>query len=133
MHRLFLDANVVFSAAWAEHAGFRALWRLTETAFLTSSYAVAEVRRNLVGADRVARLERLLRDVMVVPEADDEVLPAGLGLDRKDEPILKVAIRSSATHLITGDRRHFGHLYGRRIGGVIVTRPSDYLHSRSGT
>jgi hypothetical protein len=45
-------------------------------------------------------------------------------------PILLAAIASGATHLITGDLRDFKTLFGRKIGGVLVLRPRDYLERR---
>ena len=35
-------------------------------------------------------------------------------------PILLAAVSTEATHLLTGDARHFGALFGRRIGGVKI-------------
>lgn len=46
---------------------------------------------------------------------------------KKDRPILLVAIQAQATHLLTGDKRHFGSLYGQCISGVHILRPADYL------
>lgn len=44
--------------------------------------------------------------------------------------ILAAAILSGATHLVTGDVRHFGAWYGRRVAGVPVLRPGAYLQPR---
>jgi len=49
----------------------------------------------------------------------------------KGQPVLLVAIGVGATHLLTGDFRHFGPYYGERIEGVIVLSPGEYLSSRS--
>ena len=51
-------------------------------------------------------------------------------LDLKDRPILVAAIHGKANFLLTGDGRHFGHLYGKRIDGVVVLRPSQYFERR---
>jgi hypothetical protein len=40
------------------------------------------------------------------------------------------AIQSSATHLVTGDLRHFGRYYGGEVQGALIVAPADYLASR---
>ena len=49
----------------------------------------------------------------------------------KDRPVLLAAIGVGATHLLTGDFRHFGPYYGKRIEGVLVLPPGGYLASRT--
>jgi predicted nucleic acid-binding protein len=48
-------------------------------------------------------------------------------LVEKDRPILAAAIAASVDYLITGDKSHFGHLYGTRVSGVYVISPADFL------
>jgi predicted nucleic acid-binding protein len=124
--RLFLDANVLFSAAYWRDSGLLRLWRLPRCSLLTSSYAAEEARRNLAGSNQRARLGKLLESVTIVGEAESLGV-ANVGLPAKDQPILAAATRAKATHLLTGDARHFGPLYGRTIGGVLITRPAPYL------
>ncbi len=134
MDRLFLDANVLFSATYREDAGVRRLWQLRETELLTSSYAVEEARRNLRTAEQRAELNELLETVRVSnlladpaghPEIEGSVLP------EKDLPIVRTAVGSECTHLITGDRKHFGHLFGKEVAGVRIARPADHLAVRA--
>jgi predicted nucleic acid-binding protein len=129
MLRVFLDANVLFSAAYREGAGLLALWERPDVQLLTSGYAAEEARRNLDTADRRSRLERLLADVRIESEAPRETLPPDVRLPRNDEPILRAAIAAGATHLLTGDLRDFGHLMGRRVGGLRVQTPGEFLRS----
>ena len=131
MDRVFLDANVLFSAAYRERAGLLRLWRLGDTELLTSAYSAEEARRNLDTSDARSRLEDLLRNVKLVPESA-EPLSRDVRLAEKDEPILRSALAASATHLLTGDVRDFGRLLGKRVGGVMVQLPGDYLHEREG-
>jgi len=129
--RLFLDANVLFSASWKETSGVAELWRIEHATLVTSAYAFAETVRNIEDEEHRARLTRLMRHVDVLPGArPGQALPAGLSLRAKDMPILLAAIASGATHLITGDLRDFKPLFGRRIGGVLILRPRDYLARR---
>jgi uncharacterized protein len=57
-------------------------------------------------------------------------ISAGGGLISKDQPILLAAIHGKADFLLTGDARHFEHLYGKRIKGVLVLRPAQYFERR---
>ena len=49
---------------------------------------------------------------------------------RKNVPILLAAIAAKCTHLLTGDRKHFGPHFGRSIEGVRVMMVRDYLIAR---
>ena len=126
MRRGFLDANVLFSAAYRGKAGLTRLWNLPGTELVTSAYAAEEARRNLASADQLARLEDLLARTRIVSESDAP-MPAGIRLADKDHPILKAAIAAEATHLITGDIQDFGRYFGRRIAGILVVTPADFL------
>lgn len=133
MESLFLDANVLFSAAYRKDAGVRRLWGLPESELVTSAYAVEEARRNLSTAEQRAdlnglleavRISNLLADPAEHPEIEDS------GLPEKDLPILSAAVAANATYLINGDRKHFGHLFGVKVAGVLVLRPADHLAGR---
>jgi hypothetical protein len=79
-----------------------------------------------------AHLERLNHLVVTVatPVWSQDRLPQGMTVDEKDVPIILDAINSQATHLLTGDKRHFGALYGQRVGGVLILPPAEYIASR---
>ena len=132
----FLDANVLFSAAYRSHSGLRGLWHLEEVELVSSAYAVEEARRNLVEEAQRQRLTDLLSELKIVPEvAEAEYELMGLldsGLPAKDLPILGSAIGARATHLLTGDVTHFGHLLERTIGGVMILTPNQYHRRRLG-
>jgi uncharacterized protein len=133
-HLLFLDANVLFSAAYRPDAGLRRLWRLPRARLITSVYAAEEARRNLSNPGQQSDLEELLGTVEIVPTAapTDHPLFSALELPAKDRPILLAAISVGATHLLTGDFRHFGRYYGKRMEGVLILSPGEYLSSRTG-
>lgn len=126
----FLDANVLFSAAYRPGAGLRRLWELAEVELVTSAYAAEEARSNLREADQKHRLRFLLALVRVVEEAADLPLPPAVELPPEDRPILIAAMRARASHLVTGDVMHFGRYFGGRIGGVLVQKPADFLAGR---
>ena len=132
MDRIFLDANVLFSAACLENSGLGRLWELEDAELLSSAYAVEESRRNLVLSrpPTSARLERLTPRLTLVNPPGDLKLPATVRLDSKVRPILLAAIHGKADFLLTGDGRHFGNLYGKRVKGVMVLRPAQYFERR---
>jgi len=128
--RLFLDANVLFSAAYRPDAGVRRLWDTPRVTLLTSEYAVAEARRNLATPDQLLRLDALLQPVQVEPSKTlDPALRKEIELREKDWPILGGAVAARATHLITGDLRDFGPFMGQSVLGVLVLTPARYLNS----
>jgi hypothetical protein len=127
-HRIFLDANVLFSAAYRIGSGLQRLWQLgPATLVLSTPYAIEEARRNLVDEQARVRLDHLVAQMTVVSDVSAGELPAGVTLPVKDRPILLAAIAIKATHLLTGDRAHFGAYFGRQIAGVRIERPGDYL------
>lgn len=128
--RVFLDANVLVSAAWSPQNGLLALWTLSETSLLTSGYAILEADRNVRTPDQRTRLFHLVLQLEIVDEPSARKLPVGVDLPAKDVPILLAAIAASARCLLTGDKDHFGPYYGRIIEGVEILRPAEYLARR---
>jgi uncharacterized protein len=124
-HRLFLDADVLFSAAYRPEAGIARLWKFSRVELMTSAYAAEEARVNLASEDQRNRLIGLLRKVQVITGISP--LPHGVELPPKDLPILQGAIYSQATHLLTGDRHHFGKLFGHRLAGVLILSQAEYF------
>jgi len=129
MDRLFLDANVLFSAAYWEDSGLLALWRLEDVKLFSSAYALEEARVNLSGVGQRERLAELAKHVGPAAVGTG-ALPKGVPLPDKDIPILLAAIGAKATHLLTGDVRQFGAYFGRTIEGVLVSLPGPYLLER---
>lgn len=126
--RLFLDANVLFSAAWRNDAGVRRLWTLPDAVPTTSLYAVDEARRNLPERDQRDELGSLVDALQVVDAGTvPPSLREGIELPEKDWPIVAGALEARATHLVTGDVRDFGPYFGRHILGVLVLSPGRYL------
>jgi uncharacterized protein len=132
LDRIFLDANVLFSAAYLENSRLNRLWRLEDAELLSSAYAVEEARRNLAldWPRALVRLEWLAAKLTLINPPRELKLPEGIRLDSKDRPLLLAAIYGKATFLLTGDSRHFGHLYSKRIEGVMILRPAQYFELR---
>jgi hypothetical protein len=58
-------------------------------------------------------------------------MPRGISLPEKDVPIIFAAMEAHATHLLTGDVRHFGPYLGKKIEGVAIVLPGEYLRART--
>ena len=130
MDRLFLDANVLFSAAYRPGAGLLQIWRLKNVALCSSRYALSQANLNLDEEEQQRRLAKLSQRLQLFDPPSGK-LPAGIALPEKDIPILLAAIEARATHLLTGDVRDFGPYFGKRIEGVRILLPGEYLRMRS--
>jgi len=131
--RPFLDANVLFSAAYKADATLARLWQLPSVQLTTSPYPIEEARRNLQTDEQHMRLDTLLAPMTIVRYRSDHPAALTAGLPEKDIPILAAAIVNQATHLLTGDVKHFRPLFGTSIQGVLVQRPGDYLRGKGTT
>ncbi len=94
---------------------------------MTSAYAIGEVRRNIRSPHQGLRFGDILSRTEMVVDGDLDLLSSNIQLVAKDRQILATAIAASAGYLITGDRNHFSHLYGRRVEGVQVVLPAIFL------
>lgn len=121
--RVFLDANILFSAAKPK-SRIQALLNLLSRhgECVTNAYAIEEARRNLALKEPalVDELEKLTQKLEVVTALSAEI---EIKLQPKDVPILGGAIAGSATHLLTGDERDFGPYFGKTIQGVKIVSP----------
>lgn len=87
------------------------LWEHLDAMLPSSGCALEEARRNLETDARKRRLTRRFEDLEVIAEARPTPLEE-LDSPEKIRPILRAALRSDATHLITGDLAHFGPYWG---------------------
>lgn len=126
--RIFLDANILFSAAKSAGAVRRLLELLRGAGHecWVDGFVIAEARRNLElkAPSSLAEFDRLLTSIRVAAiRMPDRELDLELPLVEKDRPILAAAIHLHCEALVTGDRTHFGELYGRSIRGVTIHSP----------
>ncbi len=123
--RLFLDANILFSAAKSDGAVKRLLDRLVEGGHecWADGFVAEEARRNLAAKfpDGLPVLGTLLSRLRIGPiHAPDPALEDALPLPEKDRPVLAASIRHRCEALVTGDRTHFGRFTGKAIHGVTI-------------
>jgi predicted nucleic acid-binding protein len=128
MDRVFLDANVLFSAAYSETNRLLKLWQLKRTSLLTWPYAIDEARRNLTDPAQRERLVALAGSLEQIPTLSSQ--PLTVHLPKKDEPIWRAALAGRATHLLTGDIQHFGTFFDKRIMGILILPPAHHLERR---
>jgi len=118
--RVFLDANVLFSASNPGSNIARLIRLLIERDMVvTSDFALEEARRNL-DLKRPAWFECFAGLVSQIEVVDSVRSELPISLDDKDVPILSTAIHSCCQVLATGDKRHFGHLFGQTVATVRV-------------
>ena len=134
MTRLFLDANVLFTAAHNPsgkaaliiNLGSQGYWEV-----VSCSYAIEEARRNISikFPDYSKRFETLVTRVIKVPSSSGRKCP--VLLTEKDRPILQAAIQCQATHLLTGDIKDFGPFMNNPslTGSVVIQTVSEFLDS----
>lgn len=128
MDRVFLDANILFSAAYGLSSLDR-LWGLSKEGkcvLIASNYVIEEARRNLAYKSQISRLESYSAEMQIVPEADPS-LKCPLKLPDNDKPVLMAAVSAKADYLLTGDIRHFGKYFGQAVMGVKILMARDYI------
>lgn len=124
--KLYLDANILFSAAYGSPA-MKRLWEQAMKGTYTlraSRYVIEEARRNLDNDEQVMALEESLLRVQIVPEVDPDI-PCPIDLPKKDRPVYMAALLAKADYLITSDLDHFGPYLGQKVQGVTICRLRD--------
>ena len=132
--RVFLDANILFSAAKSDGAVRELIRLLIDEGHecRVDDFVVVEARRNLgaKGADALGAFEALLGRLRSgATQASKPGLEGVEWLAEKDRPVLVSAMRLRCDVLVTGDRSHFGEGYGKTYGGVTIHSPRSLLNS----
>lgn len=132
--KLFLDANVLFTAAnnpQGKAALVIGLGSKGHWALATSAYASEEARRNLARKfpGLTDRLAELLADIELAEHHPGLRFPSALA--GKDQPIFQAAVACGATHLLTGDLKDFGPFMNQpgNTFGLLVQTVADFLDS----
>lgn len=125
--KVFLDANVLFSASLSAQGTAQALLfvaQSTGASCVTSDYPFAEAHRNLLAkAPHAMPTFELIAGLMVrvaEPAAAYVEVARKARVEAKDAPVLGAALQCRADVFATGDVRHFGHLFGERVEGGLV-------------
>jgi predicted nucleic acid-binding protein len=130
--RLFLDANVLFTAAHNPQGKAALIMELGQAGLwqaVSSAYALEEARRNIARKypDRLECLQALTQGLRLAPAALERDCPHGL--PEKDCPIYRAALACKADVLLTGDIRDFGFLMNDRekSDGLLIQTVADFL------
>jgi hypothetical protein len=126
--RVFLDAIILFSAAKSPGAIRQLVHQIQIRGHecVADEYGIAEARRNLEQKFPAALpdFESLLRGISRIASPPALSIPSlDLLLPEKDRPVLASAIQHRSQVLLSGDKTHFGRLYGQTISGVSIYSP----------
>jgi predicted nucleic acid-binding protein len=137
MVRLFLDASVLFAAAYSSTGASRELMRLAlrgDAQLLISRFVLEETARNLsakASSEISATFRQLIAalDLKVIPDPSREnVLAAAAYTALKDAPVVAAAINAQADYLVTLDRKHLIDPPEVAEGsGLSIVLPADAL------
>ena len=132
--RVFLDANILFTAAHnpkGKAAFVIELGRIGHLQLFTSEYAREEACRNLSVKypSCLSELENLMTGITITSVNPSAPCPHMLAA--KDCSIFQAAATCGATHLLTGDINHFGTFMNRPEAtfSIIVQSVADFLGS----
>lgn len=111
--KVFVDANILFSAAYSDDNLPLTLLQLGSSKglhFITCDYVVEETRRNLQrkASAGLLRLPPLVKACTPIATPTTGEVPASL--PAKDHPIWRGALVTDCNVLLTGDRKDFGGL-----------------------
>lgn len=121
--KVFLDANILFSSSAEKSRVGKLVFKIQQHGICVSnSYALNEAKRNII-AKKFGTLEKLEFVLENVEINNALILDLSVEIKEKDIPILSGAIAQKCTHLLTGDKKDFGFLFGKSISGVKIVSP----------
>lgn len=132
--RIFFDAKILLSAAKSDGAVRSLVARLLAAGHecWVHGYVVEEARRNILAKapNRLSELDLLIARLRSSNAVPDAARSRSLrSITEKDRPVVAAAAALGCEVLVTGDRSHFGRLYGRSLAGVTIHSPrSLYEH-----
>lgn len=126
--RIFLDANILFSAARADGAIRRLLSELQQHkhVLIAGPLVIVEARRNLENKANPAALTwlDLMLSSMETSASEPRLVASNVDwLVEKDRHVLRAAIQMRCDVLVTGDVKHFSAGHGQTFDGVKILSP----------
>lgn len=133
--KVFLDASMLFSAAYSQTGASREIIRLGiqgEIQLLISDLVCKEAYVNLQNKapEAVQKLSEFLRHVPfeVVKPSKEEVLAAMKYTEFKDAPVVAAAKHAGVDYLISLDRAHLVGITAVEEGsGISILLPGEFL------
>lgn len=133
--KLFLDANIIYSASRSEKGASSAIFQLKDKFklnLISSKLALIEAERNIVEKEGPSVLERFYNFIKVINVISIDSNKAKIfyikTIEEKDAPILYGARQSNADFLITLDKKHFftDTINGKSLPFKIIT-PGEFI------
>jgi len=133
--RVFLDANILFAAAYQPDGRIHILLigaRGANVHLMTSDLSLEEARRNLglkASPAALGELDRLARFLEVQRTPSEGHCP--FPLPPKDQPLFWAARSGGATHFLTGDLTHFGAWMNKpgKTAGIRIQTAREFFES----
>ena len=134
--KLFLDANVIYSASRSEKGASFAIFQLKnkfKIELISSKLAMIEAERNIVEKETLLILNQFydfLKEISIISvESDKAKVFYKNIIEEKDAPILYGAKLSQENFLITLDKKHFftEKIKNKKFPFKILT-PGDFLY-----
>lgn len=128
--RVFLDANILFSAAKSDGAIRELVSRLLAAGHecWVDAYVVDEARRNISAKapNSGPKLDHIVSQLRLSASAPAQPRVHALhAVAEKDRPVVAAAAALGCDSLVTGDRTHFGRFYGQSVAGAKVHSPAS--------
>jgi predicted nucleic acid-binding protein len=135
--KAFLDSNVILSGFISDKAAPRLILDLLchELPFVsaaTGQYNIEEIERTI--SRKLPEVRPVFRDYMSRLKIQLVALPAWEELEGyrgaiadADLPVLVSAIQCRADYLVTGDKKHFGGLKGRKDIPLKICSPAEFV------
>jgi len=134
--KLFLDANIIYSASRSEKGASFAIFQLKnkfKIELISSKLAMIEAERNIVEKETLLILNQFydfLKEISIISvESDKAKVFYKNIIEEKDAPILYGAKLSQENFLITLDKKHFftEKIKNKKFPFKILT-PGDFLY-----
>lgn len=138
MHRLFLDANIFFTATYSSQGASRALFDLAQQKKIlltTNTYALAEAKKNIeykIGNQSLPLFFHLISLLIRVSTTEIKINDRKkykTFIEEKDIPILLGALQTKTDYLITLDRGFKNTALMKKIFPLRILLPGEYLQS----
>jgi len=135
--KVFLDSNVIISGIISDKAAPRLIldllcYDLTFMQAATGQYNLEEIVRTITRKLPAARpvfhefMSRLKFEIIPLPERKKLEKYRGVIVD-VDLPVLVSAIECGADYIVTGDKKHFRGLKGRKDIPLKICSPSEFV------
>jgi len=135
--KAFLDANVIISGVISDRAAPRVILELLchDLPFIraaTGQYNIEEIERTIakklpeMGTVLYDFMSRLIIEIIPLPSRKSLAKYRGVIAD-EDLPVLVSALQYGADYLVTGDKRHFRGLAGKKDIPLKVCSPSEFV------